>query len=46
MSSFTMQTRNSIIEHLNIYRSNIVHILANISGRTETKAEMWLLIIL
>lgn len=41
-----MQIRESIIKNFNIFRLNIVHIIANISWREEQKAEIWVLIIL
>jgi hypothetical protein len=41
-----METWNTIVEQLGIFRDKIIHIMANISGRTEPKAEMILLIIL
>lgn len=41
-----METRNSIVEQLGIFRGKIVHIMANISGWTESKAEILLLVIL
>jgi len=36
----------SIVEQLNIFRGKIIHIMANVSGRTEPKAEILLLVIL
>lgn len=41
-----METRNTIVEQLGIFRGKIVHIMANVSGRTEPQAEMVLLLIL
>lgn len=34
------------MEQLNIFRSKVVHIMANVSGRAEPEAEILLLIIL
>ena len=34
------------MESLNLFRNKIVHIMANISGRAEPKAEIFLLVIL
>lgn len=41
-----METRNSIVQNLNTFRGKIVHIMANVSGREEPKAQILLLIIL
>lgn len=41
-----MQTWDTIVEQLNISRNNVVHIMANISGREESQAEILLLLIL
>jgi len=41
-----METRNNIVTQLGIFRGKIVHIMANVSGRTEPKAEILLLAIL
>jgi len=41
-----MQTRNSIIEQLNIFRWNSVHSIASTHGWAEQQVELWLLLIL
>lgn len=41
-----METRNTIIESLGIFRGKIVHIMANVSGQAEPEAEILLLVIL
>ena len=41
-----METRNSIVDNLNIFRARIVHIMANVSGRAEPQAEILLLVII
>ena len=41
-----MQTRDTIVAQLNIFRGKVVHIMANVSGRAEPEAEILLLVIL
>lgn len=41
-----METRNTIVAQLDSFRAKIVHIMANVSGRAEPKAEILLLVIL
>ncbi len=41
-----METRNSIVDNLSIFRGKIVHIMANVSGMAEPQAEILLLAIL
>ena len=41
-----METRNTIVAQLDSFRAKIVHIMANVSGRTEPEAEILLLVII
>ncbi len=41
-----METQNNILASLNTFRTKVVHIMANVSWRTEPKAEMLLLVIM
>lgn len=40
-----METRNTIVEQLDIFRGKVIHIMANVSGRAEPEAEILLLAI-
>lgn len=41
-----METRNTLVGQLNIFRWKIVHIMANVSGLAEAEGEILLLVIL